>query len=675
MARQRKQRVRAERSAPNRPDKPAAPPAARPVDLKRVLRFFLWGIATVVFLTLTAMSIEHKITWYLAVDQFGYMRFAHDLLDGKVLHEWAPAEALTRWLPKRTDMLAQTYIWDHGRLYSRYAPGFPILLASWIGVFGDGAAHFLNPTLFIVLLLVIIAFGWQLHRSPWRGTLAAALFVLCPTFAHLWALTLTRDLSAHLCAFTGLTLLLTRYRPLGARRVLVAGLFLGFASTIRPDAILYLIPASVIGAWRWAKATGGWPALRRTASAGALGVSIGLAPMLAFNWVATGNPFVPTQSMELNAVFGEKNPWQRSAAEPPQRLATRVGYPSPGWHGGTMRYVQGGALKVSNLPEVLPGNLRKIRSAYGDVLLGAAAIGVIVAAVMRPVLVVAAVPYMVITLLFFSMWTRPDSRYLFGLWVWFPMLIVEGAVGIFDFIRWLWRRQLQEVARGVAVVAAIGLFLGYAMLGPSEPGVLATLTWTFLLLNGAALVTAAVLPGRRLAGVVAPIAMLAVVGLATVEAEESLARRASFQRPQAMRARDVFREYVEADAVVITAEDVGRPMENIEYYGGVHALYLTDLARWRLEMPRLVSVLFQRELRPYFLLPPAMAEPIVTDLRERGFTVDLVADIPPQRNYDFFVAAPFHRGIPMQLHRLSWPVFEEALEQYKAAERAKAATD
>jgi hypothetical protein len=384
--------------------------AAQAIDVKRVLKLLLWVIATLVFLTLAAMSIEHKITWYLAVDQFGYMRFAHDLLDGKLLHEWAPAEALARWLPKRTDMLAQTYIWDEGRLYSRYAPGFPILLASWIGIFGDGAAHFLNPTLFVVLLLVIIAFGWQLHRSPWRATMAAALFVLCPTYAHLWALTLTRDLSAHLSAFIGLTLLLTRYRPLSPRRTLVAGLFLGFASTIRPDAILYLLPATGIGTWRWAKTTGGWRALRRTALGGAFGVAIGLAPMLAFNWISTGNPFVPAQSVELNAVFGEKNPWQRSAVDPPARVAARVGYPSPGWHGGTMRYVQGGALKVANLPTVLPGNLRKLRAAYGVVLLGGAAVGVIVGAVLRPVLVVAAVPYMGISLLIFSMWTSPDSR-------------------------------------------------------------------------------------------------------------------------------------------------------------------------------------------------------------------------------------------------------------------------
>jgi hypothetical protein len=119
VARQRKQRARSSRPAPRPADTRRVTAAAQAIDVKRVLKLLLWVIATLVFLTLAAMSIEHKITWYLAVDQFGYMRFAHDLLDGKLLHEWAPAEALARWLPKRTDMLAQTYIWDHGRLYSR----------------------------------------------------------------------------------------------------------------------------------------------------------------------------------------------------------------------------------------------------------------------------------------------------------------------------------------------------------------------------------------------------------------------------------------------------------------------------------------------------------------------------------------------------------------------------
>ena len=88
------------------------------------------------FLLFLARAIEARITWYLAVDQFGYLQFAHDLMHGKVFHDWEPAKIIGT-LPKMTDVLAQTYIYDHGKMYCRYAPGFPMLVASWIGLFGD----------------------------------------------------------------------------------------------------------------------------------------------------------------------------------------------------------------------------------------------------------------------------------------------------------------------------------------------------------------------------------------------------------------------------------------------------------------------------------------------------------------------------------------------------------
>jgi len=664
-------RSRQRSARPSRTDgtaRAAAPTADHPSSPWHLLRLFAWGIVTLLFLVFTALWLEHRITWYLAVDQFGYLRFANDLLNGSIFHHWVPAEALAPLLPPRTDMLAQTYIWDRGELYSRYAPGFPIILATWITVFGRDAAHFLNPTLFIVLLLTMIAFGWQLHRSLWRGTAAAALLMLCPTFAYLWALTLTRDLSAHVSAFIGLTLLLTRFHPLSRRRVLVGGLFLGFSACIRPDALLYLIPASVIGTWRWAKTTGGWGTLARLAMAGLVGVMIGLSPQLAFNWRTTGNPFLPTQSMELNAVFGEKHLWKQSAVTQPGQMAgLRVGYPSPGWHGGTKRFVQGGGLRIENLPRVLPGNLRKIYNGYGGMLLGAAGLGLVVTMILRPIFAAAMVPYMIVALLFFSCWARPDSRYLLGLWVLFPMFIIEGMVGIADLVRWLWRRQSQEMARGVAVVAAIGLLLGYALFSPSPDNTaLPTLTWMIMLLGTAALIGAAIFPGRRIVGLYAPLVMITMTGLAVFQANDGLEHRASFQRPQAERAARVFRKAVRPNAVVITTEDVGRPMENIEYYADIHSLYLTDLKRWRLSVRKTVLRLFVRSLRPYLLLPPSSAAPIVAHLREKGMTVVLVEDIPPARNYDFFVAAPFHRGIPMHLYELSFPAFEDLVKQYDA---------
>src|SRR2546422_4471412 len=103
-----------------RPRRPASPsraarrlaaraPAAQPVPAwwraLRRWRLVVWGGATAVLLALSAAAIERKVTWYLAVDQLGYLLFAHDLLRGKLFHDWLPASVLTSLLPQPTDVL------------------------------------------------------------------------------------------------------------------------------------------------------------------------------------------------------------------------------------------------------------------------------------------------------------------------------------------------------------------------------------------------------------------------------------------------------------------------------------------------------------------------------------------------------------------------------------------
>ena len=87
-------RRRADRGVPrSRPD--AAEPGDRSFNfadafgestatVAKVAFFALAGL----FLVFLARAIEARITWYLAVDQFGYLQFAHDLLHGKIFHDW-----------------------------------------------------------------------------------------------------------------------------------------------------------------------------------------------------------------------------------------------------------------------------------------------------------------------------------------------------------------------------------------------------------------------------------------------------------------------------------------------------------------------------------------------------------------------------------------------------------
>lgn len=650
------QKTRAQRRAEARRPAADVAPTSSPWRLVRRLRPLAWAALTVVFLILTAMAIEHRITWYLAVDQFGYLRFAHDLLAGRVQHDWPPARALASHLPPQTDMLVQTYIWDHGRLYSRYAPGFPIVLAAWIGLFGDDAAHLLNPAIFLAILATLMVMQWKLCRSLWRGTIVAALVVLCPTLVYLWALTPTRDLSAHCSAFLGLAILTGR-GALGTRSLLAAGLALGFAGSVRPDAVLYLVPASILALGRWWR-LGGWPVLRRWALTGALGVAVGLAPSLAFYWFATGNPFVPTQGVELRRLFLPSD----AGAAPPEPPGVKIAYP-PGWHGGTIEHVQGGGLRLSNLRTTLPGNLDKIEQGYGPVLLALAAWGAFVGLYLRPAFTAAFVAYLLVAIPFFSCWTRPDHRYLIGVWLVMPMLVAEGAMGTLDLVVRLARLRAETVARGVAVAAAALLVAVYATSGLGEQGsvLLDVSRWTVGVLVGALLVAAG-LPRHRVSMAAGPLLALALVVINSTRAMASLETRASFQRPQAKRAASVFRQAVDPNAVVITTEDIGRPMENIEYYAGVHSLYLTDLERWRMSVDLASMLLIVGHFRPYLLIPKQDAELAQVD---PPLTAELVLDIPPQRNYDFFVAAAFHRGLPMQLYRISSPALEGAVRHHE----------
>ncbi len=626
------------------------------MTLPRVLAT-LWLAATAELLVLTALAVHEHTTWYLAIDQFGFLTFAHDLLHGRVFHHWPPLDALAARLPAQVDVLVQSYVADHGRLYCRYPPGYPLLLAGWIGLLGDDAAHVLNPTIFLALLTLLLAFGTRLFRSRWWATAGVALIVLFSgrTELFLWALTPVRDPATHLAALLGLFLLLPAGGArLSARRVAAAGMALGYAVSIRPDAVLYLFPAGLIAIARWWEERPGWRPVLRQLAAGAGALTLGLAPLLAYNTAATGRPWGFTQGMEVQGFFAAPvTPAPDPPAEP------RVGYPSGAWgggtlspvqwRGGTISPVQGGGLRLGNLRQVLPENVAALRAAYGDVLLALALCGALVVLVQRRMLFLATVPYAVLALLFFSCWSRPDPRYLSGVHLLLPLLVVEGALGTSALVRSRGPAEAWGLAAGfVLALGAVTLLAGETL----GKGTLAQLLVPALAAAGA---LAAAWSRRDVTALLAPVLALALVVLAGWRLSPLLDTSARFQGPEMARARAIFARKVEPGAVVITTEDVGRPAENIEYYSGVaHALYLTDLQRWRLGVGDAVDLLARGGMTPYLLLPKTQPglDGLLDALGHR-FAVELAADIPARRAIDYFVAAAFLReGIHMQLYRL-----------------------
>jgi hypothetical protein len=324
--------------------------------------------------------------------------------------------------------------------------------------------------------------------------------------------------------------------------------------------------------------------------------------------------------------------------------------------GGTFEAVQGGGLKLSNLPRILPGNVALLQNAYSNILLGVAALGALLALVQRRLLFCAVVPYTILAVLFYSCWSRPDGRYLSGVYCLMPVLMVEGIFGPLDLVRRLVRGRRLVDARRVAGVIAAALVVALVLVPwPHQPtSVLTTLVPLLCLGTAAATVAAAVWPRRRIAGMAAPVLGLVLVGISAWRYPASAQTRAAFQQPQMLRARATFARAVEPNSVIITTEAIGRPGENIDYYSGVaRAFYITDLMRWRITLFGAVAQLQDAGMTPYLLLPPSQPGlPGILAMLRAVHDVDLVAKIPAREAMDYFVAAPFHRGIDLELYRM-----------------------
>jgi hypothetical protein len=616
-----------------------------------------------VFLVALARAVEARITWYLAVDQFGYLQFANDLLQGKVFHDWAPARILA--IPSPTDVLAQTYIWDDGRMYCRYSPGFPMLVAGWLALFGDARIALLNPTIYLGLLGMVIACEWRLAGSAWRGLVVAVLVALCPTMMYWWSLTLTRDLSAHFFALIGLYQLIPRAQALTLRRALVAGLAIGFAASIRNDAVLYLLPATLLAGYCWLRERPGAARLARLAGGALAGLVLGLLPTLSYNALTTGNPFHPTQGMEIEKFF----PTTPAATE---NDGARVGYPSV-WKGSTVEQVSGGGLRLEHFPRTAPREWLYVFTGYGWVLLGLAALGALVALVRRPAIFLFVVPYAVSAFLFYSCWSRPDRRYIIGLYTMMPFLVTEGVLGSVALVRTIARRRGNGAARPVAAgLVVLGVVAALAPIPLPEPisdylsqGVLSVLSVLLPLAMAFGAAAALIDTSRPVAPVLAAVLALVLAGYGVVRAEATRPHRAPFQRPEATLARETLRRTLAPRAVVITSEDMGRPAENIEYYAGVPALYLTDLDRWKLKASAATLRLIAAGRRPYLLIDRQVPERahVLAELDKQGFVTERVLEIPSRRKMEYFVASPVPRNIPSELYRISHPFFEASMKQ------------
>ena len=177
-----------------------------------------------VVLALVGTWVAERTTWYLAIDQFGYLTFARDLAAGKVFHSWDAERFLGPLLPRNlaADLLAQTYIRRGGLLHCRYAPGFPLLLAA-VAPLGESALRSVNLIALLGMLVCLYGVGRRLLESEWAGLCSAVLACLLPTYLLLWSISPLRDVPTHLVAFGALWLLASASAPLAPLRAACRG--------------------------------------------------------------------------------------------------------------------------------------------------------------------------------------------------------------------------------------------------------------------------------------------------------------------------------------------------------------------------------------------------------------------------------------------------------------------
>jgi len=496
-------------------------------------------------LIVAARGLERRTTWYLASDQFAFLTFADDLRHGRVFHDPGSLAVLAAGVPpgQTADIYYQTYLWRDGKVFSRYPPGFPLLLALAGAVGGERAQHLVNPLLYLVLLA---ALAWLTRRlldgAPPRLAAAAAAaapwaLLVIPAEVHYWGITVVRDLPAHLLAIGALAAACTG-------RFALAGLALGIACTMRPDAILYSFS---LGALALVLRPRAMNLLRGSAT-----FLVGVAPLLAYNTITEGHPFAFTQGMEFRRLLGAA----------PGTSAVAVANVLP-------PLASGGGFRLRNLPRVLPENLSYLAGAFGLFLLPA------LGALRRRLMAAALGPYALAAVLFFSCWGHGDSRYLVGVAL---ALMVLTAAGTAAWCATLSRPGLSTTARLVLIVLTIAAVAASPAIFPSQEQRrrLELVVGAVAVLVGGAALASGLAPAATAVGPLVPALAFAGVGLARVAGGSGT--RDQFQEEQVIRARKAVESVVPPGAIVIATPALGRPAENITHYTHAEAYYSEEFA-------------------------------------------------------------------------------------------------
>ncbi|MFP6665136.1 MAG: hypothetical protein VCC00_13090 [Deltaproteobacteria bacterium] len=570
----------------------------------RLARWLALGLGLLALLVSGYGLVRHN-NWYLASDQAAFLTIARDMQTGTVFHDTAiftdTVVGRADW--KRYDAFQQTYFLQQDKLYSRYPPGFPAMLAVAGAVAGERGEHWLNPLLYLATLLVLAGLLYTLLRGQDRalaaGTavLAMWLVLLVPTGVHLWGITVARDLPAHFLGLLGLVFAV-RNRPI------LSGLTIGFALVVRPDAILYGLPvAAIVLVSR--------PPLSRILF-WVVALGVGASPLLAYNFVTLGHPLSFTQGGEFRDLLG----W----LQPPSAHAAPA---------GSVAVPSGGGFRLANLRTTLPGNLIVLGRAFGSLLLFTGA-GMVWSLRRRPLVAAALLPYPLAAVVFYSCWTHPDARYLAGASL---CLIGLTSVGVVTASRALQSDRAWRHSRWLALLVA-ALLVAWQMAAGQG-----TVAWapggTFVVVVAGSACVASVAHLLRNQGAVTMVApALALAILALLRLFSGTPSWGSFRAPQAHQAQALVAQYIPPGSLVLASPSLGRPAENLRVYSGVEAFYPAEFSLFDKTAEDAIVVALASGRR-VFRLVDARAR-IAPDSMPNIARIERVLLLPPQRALEIY---------------------------------------
>jgi len=205
----------------------------------------------IVIICLLAAYVLLNYNALLNADSYSYLIFARELARGSVFGDTGFYEIFKEWWPDHgsVDLHSGLRHLNNGRVYYGIEMGYPLFLAGAMIIGGPGAVYFVNPALFLWLiviffLLVRLVFC-DSSRREWVALLSVLLMDLLPPDRLLSSATkIMRDVPPLTFIITGYFCLLRGRQPVRypGLWIFVGAFFMGLASLIRFHYLIMAVP-------------------------------------------------------------------------------------------------------------------------------------------------------------------------------------------------------------------------------------------------------------------------------------------------------------------------------------------------------------------------------------------------------------------------------------------------